>query len=59
MNEKGAVALTDTFSLRPVGFQSRIGEVFTLLAADSDSIRAAIAALEEVVQDTAVLLAGG
>lgn len=51
LNEKGAVALADTFPVRPEHLRSRIERAFTLLAADRPSLEAAIAALEEVQHD--------
>ena len=59
LNEKGAVALADTFRLSPVRLRARIEEAFSLLAADGDSIRAAIAVLEGLQRDTGVLIASG
>jgi hypothetical protein len=35
LNEKGAVALANGFTLCPADYQRRIGSVFALLAADA------------------------
>jgi predicted nucleotidyltransferase len=48
LNEKGALAIADTFSRKPVRFQSRIHEVFQLLESDPQSIRRALFQLEEL-----------
>lgn len=56
MNEKGAVALADTFPVRPALLRSRIEKAFTLLAADRLSIEEAIAVLEDVKHDTEAVL---
>jgi predicted nucleotidyltransferase len=46
LNEKGAVALADTFGWKPERFRSRIEESFRGLDANPQSIRGAIANLE-------------
>ncbi|XGV96654.1 MAG: hypothetical protein ACAF41_28475 [Leptolyngbya sp. BL-A-14] len=51
LNEKGAVALANGFTLCPPDYQRRIEAVFTLLAADAESIREAIAILTEIEQE--------
>jgi predicted nucleotidyltransferase len=51
LNEKGAVALADTFSRKPERLPSRINEVFQILGANSESIQRAIANLEELSRD--------
>lgn len=52
MNEKGAVALAETFPIRPPGLRSRIEKAFSLLAADARSLEEVIALLDEVKRDT-------
>ena len=52
MNEKGAVALAETFPIRPPRLRSRIEKAFTLLTADARSLEEAIAILDEVKRDT-------
>ena len=51
LNEKGAVALAETFAIRPVMLQSRINEVFQALDANPQSIQKAIAVLDEMSKD--------
>ncbi|HYG63367.1 MAG TPA: nucleotidyltransferase domain-containing protein [Thermoanaerobaculia bacterium] len=55
MNEKGAVALADTFLVRPAMLRGRIEKAFTLLAADRLALTEAIAVLDEVKRDTDLL----
>jgi predicted nucleotidyltransferase len=57
LNEKGAVALAETFTTKPAMLTSRINESFQLLDADPDSIQKAIAALEELSTEINVLSA--
>jgi predicted nucleotidyltransferase len=59
LNEKGAVALADTFPVRPENLRSRIEKAFTLLSADRPLLEEALAVLEEVKQDTDRLVTGG
>ncbi len=58
LNEKGAVALAESFPLHPPQFRARIEEIFALLAADAQALEAALGILDDLVRDTA-LLAGG
>ena len=51
LNEKGAVAIADTFTKKPEGLRSRIDEIFQFLEADPQSIRTALLKLEELRQD--------
>jgi hypothetical protein len=51
LNEKGAVAVADTFTNKPEGLKSRIDEIFQLLEAAPPSIRSALLKLEELSQD--------
>jgi len=51
MNEKGAVALAETFPLRPQRFRPRIEFAFTLLSTESQSIEAAINSLAELATE--------
>ena len=41
LNEKGAVVLTNSFTLCPPDYQQRVESVFALLATDAESIRGA------------------
>jgi predicted nucleotidyltransferase len=51
LNEKGAVALANGLTLRPADYQRRVESVFALLAADAESIREAIAILDEIERE--------
>ena len=51
LNEKGAVALANGFTLCPANYQRRIESVFALLGADAESIRGAIAILDEIERE--------
>jgi hypothetical protein len=57
MNEKGAVALAETFPVRPSNLRARIEKAFTLLAGDRSSLEEAVAVLEELQRDTERLTA--
>ncbi len=59
LNEKGAVALAESFPLRPPRLRERIDDAFTMLAADREAIRAAIAVLDGLRRETAELLPAG
>lgn len=48
LNEKGAVALNNGFTLCPADYQQRVESVFTLLAADGGSIKGAITILDRL-----------
>ncbi|GAB4373367.1 MAG: nucleotidyltransferase domain-containing protein [Elainellaceae cyanobacterium] len=51
LNEKGAVALANGFTLCPPDYQQRVESVFALLTADAESIREAIAILDEIERE--------
>ena len=51
LNEKGAVAVANSFALCPQGYQERVESAFALLAVDAKSIMDAIAVLEGIEQD--------
>jgi hypothetical protein len=51
LNEKGAVALANGFTLCPLDYQRQVESVFALLAADAESIREAIAILDEIERE--------
>ncbi|WP_276745802.1 hypothetical protein [Chlorogloeopsis fritschii] len=51
LNEKGAVAVANSFALCPQDYQQRVESAFALLAADAKSIIDAIAILEGIEQD--------
>ena len=56
LNEKGAVAIAANFKIRPVNFQSRVGEIFTLLSATPEAIHQSVALLKELNADMNDLL---
>jgi predicted nucleotidyltransferase len=56
LNEKGAVALAETFTIKPVMLQSRINEVFQVLDAHPQFIQKAITALDELSKDMEILV---
>ncbi|KAM3102758.1 nucleotidyltransferase domain-containing protein [Phormidesmis sp. 146-12] len=51
LNEKGAVAIANSFALCPQNYRERVESAFTLSSADAKLIMEAIAILEEVEQD--------
>ena len=51
LNEKGAVAIANSFALCPQNYQQRVESVFAFLAADAKSIMDAIAILEGLEHD--------
>jgi predicted nucleotidyltransferase len=57
MNEKGAVALAQTFPLCPAQLEARINEVFTRLASETAHLSSAVQLVEELVNETERLLA--
>ena len=56
LNEKGAVALAETFALRPPGFQARTEAAFALLAADSPALQRALDILDSLAGDVRRLI---
>lgn len=56
LNEKGAVALAETFAQKPVMLQPRINKAFALLDVSPQSIRKAISSLEELSKDIQILI---
>jgi hypothetical protein len=58
LNEKGAVALTDAFAVKPARFKSRVQEAFQLLDAKPQSIQGAIVVLEELNKEVELLVKG-
>lgn len=51
LNEKGAVAIANTFAISPQNYQQRVKQAFALLAAEAKSITEAIAILEAIEDD--------
>jgi predicted nucleotidyltransferase len=58
LNEKGALAIADTFGRKPERLQSRINQVFQLLEANPQPIQNALFQLEELSGEIAKLEAG-
>ncbi len=56
LNEKGALALAESFAKRPANLKARVEQAFGLLAADGAAIQSAIELLGEVAADTQVLM---
>jgi predicted nucleotidyltransferase len=56
LNEKGAVALADTFARKPAMLQPRMNETFQLLDENPQSIQRAIVNLEELSKDIHTLI---
>ncbi|MBD2068943.1 nucleotidyltransferase domain-containing protein [Leptolyngbya sp. FACHB-671] len=51
LNEKGAVAVANSFALCPQNYQQQVESVFTLLTINADSIVEAIAILDQLERD--------
>lgn len=51
LNEKGATALANGFTLCPADYQQRVESAFALLAADAEAIKEAIAILDEIERE--------
>ncbi|MBD1995551.1 nucleotidyltransferase domain-containing protein [Leptolyngbya sp. FACHB-541] len=51
LNEKGAVAVANSFALCPQNYQQRVESAFTLLTVDADSIVKVIAILDQLERD--------
>lgn len=58
LNEKGAVALADSFPLRPPQLRTRIAAAFETLAATEEALAAAIRELQELARETECLVEG-
>ena len=56
LNEKGAVAITNSFEIKPANFQSRVDEIFTMLSATPESINQSVGLLKELNADINILL---
>ncbi|SEU27935.1 nucleotidyltransferase domain-containing protein [Paenibacillus sp. NFR01] len=52
MNEKGAVAIADAFSIKPGNYASRVNEMMTLISEDSARLGMAIEVLDELINET-------
>ena len=56
MNEKGALALAQTFPLCPARLEERVRYLFANLGPESSSLTEAVQLLEALVKDTELLL---
>jgi predicted nucleotidyltransferase len=56
LNEKGAVAIANNFKIKPLNFQSRVAEIFTLLSATPETINQSVSLLKELSADIGDLL---
>jgi len=56
LNEKGAVALAETFPRKPESLRARVNETFRALDANPPALQKAIATLEELSKDIHALL---
>lgn len=57
LNEKGAVAQADSFALKPAAFRQRIEDVFGMLQAQTEAIRAAVEVLDGLRKEVEELVA--
>ena len=55
INEKKAVVMIESFSIKPNNYKNRIDKIITLLSADRDNAREGINILKELVSETEVL----
>ncbi|MWV42634.1 DNA polymerase subunit beta [Paenibacillus sp. HJL G12] len=56
MNEKGATAIADSFSIVPGKYSQRINEIFTLLMEDQENVKKAFNMMRELIQETENLI---
>ncbi len=56
LNEKGAVALADTFSIHPHDYRMRVESAFGMLATSAESIAGAIQVLDELERELSVTI---
>jgi hypothetical protein len=59
LNEKGALAIADLFTVKPAMLKSRVEESFRFVEANPHSMHKAIAKLEDLSRDVSALMAGG
>ncbi|WP_182914135.1 hypothetical protein [Paenibacillus sp. 1011MAR3C5] len=52
MNEKGAVAIADSFSIVPSQYAQRISEIFTLITEEEENLKKAIYMMRGLIQET-------
>jgi hypothetical protein len=56
INEKKAVGMIESFSIKPNNYKNRIVKIITLLSADRDNAREGINMLKELVSETEMFL---
>lgn len=56
MNEKGALAITDRFAIKPADFRNRVNEIYRLLDASPEAIERAVNLLKGLSDDVNTLL---
>jgi predicted nucleotidyltransferase len=56
MNEKGALAITDRFALKPADFRNRVGEIYKLLDASPEAIERAVTLLHGLSEEVNALV---
>jgi hypothetical protein len=56
MNEKGALAITDRFAIKPADFRNRVKEIYRLLDASPEAIERAVNLLKGLSDDANTLL---
>lgn len=56
MNEKGASAIVDSFSIAPSQYSHRVNEVFALVTENPDHLKKAFGLLRDLIQETEKLL---
>ncbi|WP_410768592.1 nucleotidyltransferase domain-containing protein [Fontibacillus sp. BL9] len=56
MNEKGATAIADSFSIVPNKYSYRVNHIFTLITEDHDHLKKAFNMMHELIQETETLL---
>ncbi|MGG3310820.1 nucleotidyltransferase domain-containing protein [Paenibacillus lautus] len=55
INEKRAVAMIETFPIKPANYKQRLDQVITLLSSDTEKTKQATALLQELVAETEAL----
>ncbi|SEK72728.1 Nucleotidyltransferase domain-containing protein [Paenibacillus sp. cl141a] len=55
INEKRAVSMIETFSLKPANYKERLDQVITLLSSDTEKTKQATALLQDLIAETEAL----
>ena len=56
LNEKGALAITDRFAIKPADFRNRVGEIYRLLDASPEAIERSVTLLKGLSEEVYALL---